>query len=214
MIEVALAVGILAIMGTLTWGAIARSWDAYETVTTIDARYHNVRTAMNRMARDLSMAFLAPPQRGVTDEDDQWQTIFKAEESSPLSEIHFTAFAHDILQQDAKESDQSEIAYFGEVDEDDSSKVNLMRREDPRLDGEPEKGGRAYILAEDIKELKFRFFDAKDDDWTDEWDTEKSDFRNRMPTIVEIRMIIEDENKEELEFVTKTRIFMPYLLNF
>src|SRR5687767_9263303 len=63
LMEVALAVAILAVMATLTWGSIARSFDAYETVKGIDERYHNVRIAMNRMAKELSMAFVTSPRR-------------------------------------------------------------------------------------------------------------------------------------------------------
>ena len=39
LIEVALAIAILALVGTVTWGSIARSFDAYETVKDIDGRY-------------------------------------------------------------------------------------------------------------------------------------------------------------------------------
>ena len=213
LIEIALAVSILAFMGIATAGTIGRSFDAYEAVTGIDDKYHNVRMAMNRMARDISMAFIAPVQK-VRDEDRQWKTIFKGGDESPFDELSFTSFSHRILLQDAKESDQCEITYFGKADEDDSSKINLMRREDWRLDDEPEKGGRVYVLAEDIKDFKLRYFDAKDDDWTDEWDTEKSEFQGRLPSIVELTITIEDESGEEVNFVTKSRIFMPYLLSF
>jgi general secretion pathway protein J len=213
LIEIALAVSILAIMGVMTAGTIGRSFDAYEAVNGVDGKYHNVRMALNRMARDISMAFIAPPQK-VRDEDRQWKTIFKGGDDSPFDELHFTSFSHRILLQNAKESDQCEISYFGAPDEDDSSKLNLMRREDWRLDDEPEKGGRVYVLAEEIKDFKLRYFDVKDDDWTDEWDTEKSEFKDRLPSIVELTLVIEDEGGEEIKFVTKTRIFMPYLLSF
>jgi general secretion pathway protein J len=205
LMEVALAVAILGVMATLTWGSIARTFDAYETVTGIDGRYHNVRVAMNRMSRELSMAFLTSVRRSKGKEL-MWETIFKAEPSSSFAKINFTAFGHQIMRADAKESDQSEIGYFGESDPDNRGQMNLMRREDPRIDREPEEGGRTYVLAEDIKEFKLRFFDSKDDDWTDTWDTEDSEFQGRLPTLVEITMVIEDENGKELKFVTKTRI--------
>lgn len=205
LMEIALAVSILAVMATLTWGSIARTFDAYETVTGIDARYHNVRVAMNRMAKELSMAFLTSPRRDKGKER-MWKTIFKAEPSTPIAKLSFSSFSHQILRADAKECDQNEIGYFGAPDDDNPRQMNLMRREDPRLDREPEEGGRSYVLAEDIKELKLRFFDPKDDDWTDSWDTEKSEQAGRLPTLVEITMVINDENGKELKFVTKTRI--------
>ena len=206
LMEIALAVAILAVIATLTWGSIARSFDAYETVTDIDRRYHNVRVAMNRMSKELSMSFLDSDRRH-RGKERMWKTIFKSESGSPFQQLHFTAFAHEILRADSKESDQCEISYFGATDPDRPGQLNLMRREDPRIDREPTEGGRAYVLAENIKDFKVRFFDPKDDDWTDEWDTlDDEEYRGRLPTIVEITLVIEDERKQELKFVTKTRI--------
>ncbi len=205
LIEVALAIAILAIMGTITWGSLARSFDAYETVTNIDRRYHNVRVAMNRMANELSMAYLSSVRRHRGPER-MVQTVFRAEPGNPFHEIHFTAFAHHILRADAKESDQCEISYFGDNDPDIAGQFNLMRREDPRIDREPDEGGRSYILAEGIKEFELRFWDDRRQDWTDEWDTEKTDFAGRLPSVVEITMVIEDEDGKELKFITKTQI--------
>ncbi len=206
LMEVALAVAILAVIATLTWGSVARSFDAYETVTDIDRSYHNVRVAMNRMAKELSMAFIDSDRRH-RGKERMWKTIFKSENGSPFQVLHFTAFAHEILRADAKESDQCEISYFGETDPDHPGQINLMRREDPRIDREPTEGGRSYVLAENIKDFKLRFYDPKDDDWTNDWDTlDDEEYRGRLPTIVEITMVIEDENKHEVKFVTKARI--------
>lgn len=205
LIEVALAVGILAIMAALTWGSIARTFDAYETVTDIDRRYHNVRVAMNRMARELSMAFITNERRHKGRER-MWKTIFRSEPGSPFHEIHFTAFAHTILREDAKESDQSEISYFGESDPDQPDTLNLMRREDPRIDRDPDEGGRSYVLAEGVKEFKLRFWEERKEDWVETWDTENSEFARRIPQIVEITLVIADEDGKDLKFVTKTRI--------
>lgn len=205
LMEIALAISILAVMSALTWGGIARSFDAYETVTGIDQRYHQVRVAMNRMARELSMAYLTN-QRRHRGRERIWRDIFRAERSSTFYEIHFRSFAHDILRADAKESDQCEIAYFGAPDPEVKGQMNLMRREDPRPDREPEEGGREYVLAENIKEFKLRFWDDRQRDWREEWDTEGADHAGRLPSVVEITMVTEDEYGEELTFVTKTRI--------
>lgn len=132
--------------------------------------------------------------------------MFKYEDASPLPALHFSSFAHQVFLKDAKESDQAEISYFGEVDPEDRQVVNLMRREAPRIDGDWDEGGRAYVLAEGVKELELRFFDPRKDDWTDEWDTEKPEFAGRLPTVVEIKLTIEDEDGKDLSFVTKTRI--------
>src|SRR5690242_9867711 len=115
LMEVALAVAILAIMATLTYGSIARTLDAYETVTKIDERYHVVRLALNRMAKELSMSFLTSPLR-EKGKELMWKTIFKGEPSTPFAKLTFTSFSHQILLENAKESDQCEIGYFGAPD--------------------------------------------------------------------------------------------------
>src|SRR5687767_11397860 len=94
LMEIALAIAILAVIATLTWGSIARSFDAYETVTEIDRKYHNVRVAMNRMSKELSMSFLDSDRRH-RGKERMWKTIFKSEGGSPLPKLHFTAFAHE-----------------------------------------------------------------------------------------------------------------------
>ncbi len=208
LMEIALAVGIVAVMGSITWGSLSQSFDAYETVKDIDQRYHNVRVAMNRMSREISMAFITQPGRDFGQEQ-MWKTIFIGKSGSDFSELQFTSFAHEVMREDAKESDQCEIGYTVERDEEDREKRNLVRRVDPRIDREPEKGGPVAVLAEGIKKLKFRYFDPKDDDWTDEWSTERPETLNRLPTIVEITLVVEDENGKDLSFVTKTRINMP-----
>ena len=207
LIEVAMAVGILAVMGTLTWGSVARSFDAYETVTDIDRRYHNVRVAMNRMATELSMAFLTADQRHRNERiGRKWITHFKSDPKGDFHEVHFVSFSHQILRRNAKESDQNEISYFGARDPDDPDAMNLMRRESSIIDLEWDEGGRAYPMAENITGFKLRLWNDQSQDWTDEWDTENTEFRGRLPSIVEITMTTKDENGKELKFVTKTRI--------
>lgn len=205
LIEVSVAIGIIAIIGVLTWGSIARSFDAYETVQGIDDSYHNVRVAMNRMAKELSMAYLTAQRRHRGQERIVTQ-FFKYEDSSPLPELHFASFAHQVFLKDAKESDQAEISYFGENDPEESGIVNLMRREAPRVDADYDEGGRAYVLAEDVRDFELRFFDPRKDDWTDEWDTENAEFAGRLPTLVEIKLTVGDEDGEDMTFITKTRI--------
>lgn len=207
LMEIALAVSIVAVMGTLTWGSLSQSFDAYETVKDIDQRYHNVRVAMNRMSREIAMAFLTQPGRDFGKEQ-MWKTAFVGKSGSDFAELQFTSFAHEVLREDAKESDQCEIGYTVERDEEDREKRNLVRRVDPRIDREPEKGGPVAVLAEDIKKLKFRYFDPKDDDWTDEWSTDKPEHQGRLPTLVEITLVVDDESGKEVSFVTKTRIHM------
>jgi general secretion pathway protein J len=202
--EIALAVAILSLMATLTWGSIARSFDTYEAVEAVDSRYHGVRVAMARMAKEISMAYLTSPQRS-TGIERMSQTIFKSERASPFQVLHFTAFAHLVRRRDAKESDQCEISYFGEQDEEDPKIFHLMRREDPRIDSEPEEGGPIHIMLENIKDFRLRFYNGRDDDWVEEWDTTKSEFNGRLPELVEFTVVVTQDDRDET-FITKARV--------
>ena len=205
LIEASLAIGMLALIGTLTWGSIARSFDAYETVKDIDGRYHNVRVAMNRIAKELSMAYLTAQIRH-SGRERVVEQVFVYENGSPFNVLHFSSFSHQVWLKDAKESDQAELTYFGARDPDNKDIINLMRREAPRIDNDHERGGRSYIIAEDIKDFGLRFYDERKDKWTDEWSTEKAENKGRLPNIVEIRLTVLGGDGKPIDFITKTRI--------
>ena len=112
-------------MGIATAGTIGRSFDAYEAVTGISGKYHNVRMAMNRMARDIS-SFTAPVQK-VRDEDRQWKTIFKG--GMNVFDDDFHSFLTEYCFK-MRKSPTNEITYFGKSR--GRLQNNLMRREDWR----------------------------------------------------------------------------------
>lgn len=213
LLEIAMAVSIVAIMGTLTWGSLARSFDIYEAVTDVDARYHNVRVAMDRMSRELSSAFLTSDRRHRnTRRGRRWVTVFQAENDGDFTKVHFVSFSHQIMLKDAKESDQNEISYFGDRDPDHPEQQNLMRRESSVIDTKFDEGGRVDILAENIKSFKLRFWNPKSEEWIDEWDTQKSDFARRLPSVIEITLTLLDEDEKEIPFTTKVRVTLDHEL--
>ena len=69
-------------------------------------------------------------------------------------------------------------------------------------------GGFVQVLVEDVKELNFEFYDAKEDRWEDEWDTTHRDYARRLPLFVKIELIVPGAGDEDEKFVTKTRVFL------
>ncbi len=205
LVEALIAVTILGFIGILTYGTFARAMQARDRAYAITSRYHQIRGAMQRMATELSMAFITA-HKGC--DDPRTETIFVAERSSHGMRIDFTSFSHFKIRADANESDQNELSYFVDTHPDDAQRTALFRREQIRIDEDPEEGGVEQVLAEDVTSLEFEFYDAKEDRWEDEWDSTNLDQKRRLPMFVAIKLKALDPRGDEEVFVTKTRIFL------
>ena len=208
--EAVIAVTILGLMGTLVAGTFGRALDGRERAEAISTHYHEVRQAMLRMSRELEMAYLS---FHVNCEEPHYKTIFRTEGASGGQRIDFTSFSHYKISADANESDQNELSYYVGRHPDppkdwDSSRTVLIRREDPRPDDEPDRGGVEQVLAEDVTHLSFSFYNDKEDRWEDDWDADDLDFKGRLPMFVAIDMKVLGLDGKEEEFHTKTRIFL------
>ena len=203
--ETLIGVAIMGLIGTLSFGTFIGAVNSQERAQEVSDRYHQVRQAMLRMSREISQAFISEHRFC---EDPRTKTIFKGERSSNGMRLDFTSFSHFKFRADANESDQNELSFFIEKDPEDKSILSLMRREQSRIDDEPEEGGIVQVLAEDVSELNFEFYDPKEDRWEDEWDTEDSELKGRLPLFVRIELVVPGADGDDEKFVTKTRIFV------
>lgn len=93
-------------------------------------------------------------------------------------------------------SDLAEIAYFTEIEEDET--VTLYRWLSPSLplgyvpDFPSSDDERSFILAENLREFSMRFRTA-DGEWTDSWDSTQLEVSGQLPTAVEIAVALFDE---------------------
>ncbi len=79
------------------------------------------------------------------------------------------------------------------MDQSDSNTQCLVRRLDPWLEGDIEKGGDETVLLEDVSEFKLKYFGAGKQDWVTSWDTRGQDgaAKDNFPQAVEISLAIE-----------------------
>ena len=209
LIEVMIAVSILAIVSTLIYGSFARTFEVREFVSAVQERYHGARLALERMAREISMAFIYDCRELDTPTGERrFRTIFKVERSGRIDQMVFSSFSHLRLVRDANETDQNVLTYYGDDDPDDPGVTNLMRREKIRIDGEPEEGGEAMVLCHDVESLHFELWDETKQDWVEEWDCSQIERQNQMPKLVRITLTVINEYGEEMPFTTITRIFV------
>jgi general secretion pathway protein J len=209
LLEALISVTVLGLIGMLTFGTFVRALASKERATEINDHYHEVRQAMVRMSKEISMAFISVHRDC---DDPRTETLFKADSAGFGQRLDFTSFSHHKMKLDANESDQNELSYFLKRDEKKGVGLVLMRREASRIDEEPEEGGVERVLAQNVTDLDFTFYDPKNDRWEDSWDTTHSDYRGRLPMFVGIHMKVKGPQGEEESFYTKTRVYLTKAL--
>ncbi len=208
LIELMIAVAITGIITTLIYGSFSRTFESREYVLQSQERYHQARLAMDRMTREISMAFVADcSDQAIGAGDRRYRTPFKVEDESEVDRMQFASFSHLRLFRDVHESDQNLLTYYGEADPQEHDKTNLVRKEKARIDGEPDEGGKAEILCRDIEKLDIQLWDEIKSDWVKEWDCSKLDQQNRLPRMVKISLSFYDEGRVKVPLTGVARIF-------
>lgn len=204
LIEVMLSIAILAGASALIWGSFSLTSRGKEKAQRMIDRYQQLRLAMNRMAREISMAYLSKNDRFGTDNP---RTMFVSDDQGRSGMLTFSALGHVRLRENAKECDQSVVRYFVESDPERQGQSNLMRRESRRLGLEhPGEEGPAYVMLEDVEAVKFEFWDAISEEWRDSWNTRSADGQpDRLPDKVRIELTMKDETGETITLRTATR---------
>ncbi|TNE50551.1 MAG: hypothetical protein EP343_07640 [Deltaproteobacteria bacterium] len=211
LMEVLVAIFLLSMIGLATADIVWRSNRTRNTLQRINDVYHSSRVVLDRMARELSTAYIAKPLPGP-DQSKIPQTIFKAKDESPIARLTFSSFSHIRMVRDARESDQNILTYYGKPHPKKSGVYRLFRRSKTIIDGQPEKGGLAYELLDNVVSLEFKYWDRRKTDWQKDWDTTRIEYGNRLPPLVEIKLVVQDQSGQNITFLTRTRIFMRELL--
>ncbi len=200
LIEIVVAVAILALIGVLTFQTIATALDARDWLEKDDDSNQSARIAMDRLHRDFELAWLTPNIQAV----NTFKTIFVAKDENPDT-IWFTTLSHRRLHRDARECDETEVTYWTEDDPTHDDALVLLRREAPRIDQEPEKGGPILPLAYGVKTFNVRYLDPTTNEWKDEWDTTGAETPYRLPRAVRLvlEMLAPDPDDPERE-ITRT----------
>nr|WP_255216032.1 type II secretion system protein GspJ [Pseudenhygromyxa sp. WMMC2535] len=211
LIEVMVAMAIITMMMVSVWSSFSATIRAMDATETIQDRHANIRNTVDRMAAEISGAYLSFNRPRA---ETRHFTLFEGRTNADGSNLSFSSFSHLRIRRDSNESDQTVIQYFLADDPEDSSRSHLYRRETKRLTGDlPEDLRRyapAYVLCEDVESLELRYWDDQNQEWLDEWRTTANDAQpDRLPQRVEIKLGIEDPITNEVRyFVTQTTLPM------
>jgi general secretion pathway protein J len=214
LIEVMVAMTMFAVVGALVYGGFAQTSRAKKTLETQLDRYHELRMTMERMVRELSMAYVST-HINLSASLVGMRTTFVGRDSSLGDRLDFTSVSHTRVYRDAKESDQNELSYFVMEDPDGKTKL-LARRMQPRIDDKPQEGGRTEVMLRDVLEFDIEYLDSATWEWAKSWDAVTGiGQQNRLPTQVKIKLTVPSlANPEKKEtFVTRSVLPMTWAMN-
>lgn len=206
LVEVLIAVGITAGMAIMTIGALRDLDHASELARDQDDRYAAARVALDRLTRELSMAFLSDNYDSSRYRDPL--TLFVGRDD----ELTFSTMSHVRLYRDAKESDQAIVAYRLDADPDHAGEKALFRREKVHLDDEPDRGGETDLVADHVAGLRFEYWDPKRRDWVREWTTRGTEHAKELPPRVRIELELKLADGRTEKFTSEARVEMRTVL--
>lgn len=214
LIEVMIASAIMVIMMGLAWRTISNTSDTKRTFEKYEQRNHELRMAMSRVVADFEAAYLS---RNEDASQSHPRTMFVGKNGTKLPEVRFSTLGHRVLWADANESEQTVIEYLSRNNPDKPGAVDWVRREQRRQSNEPpdDLASDYDILLSDVGAVKLEYFNWKNVEWQDTWDTTQSDGnKGWLPSRVRITVTVKDPGDHDYKLVTEARISMQEPLNF
>ncbi len=186
LLEVLVALGIMVLIGAMAWETMASGLKMRDYMETEDEVTRAARIALDRIERELSLAFLTKATTAV----NTYRTVFVGRDDADTDQIWFATKAHRRRYANSRECDQAEITYWTEDDPESRGRQVLLHRESQRIDHEPSKDGAIQPLARNVTRFDLRYLDPTTNEWSDEWDTTGSEQPNRLPRAVQVVLTI------------------------
>lgn len=214
LLEVLVAALVLVMVATMIWAAFDQTGRMRAKLSTRQENDHLARVALSRITRDLRGAFISL-HVNQTQSLVAIATQFKASSFGGGSQVDMATFTHRRLRRGTHEGDACEVGYRL-AERRGGSGYDLLRRESPRLDGDPLHGGTVDVLVPEVSRFELKFFDEAADAWTDTWDTGQATGQlGRLPIRVRVTLALrEGEDREERVYTVETPVMMTRPLTF
>lgn len=213
--EVLIATAIMATMMMLAWRTISSTSTTRTTFEEFERRNHELRMALGRVAGDFEAAYLS---RNEDQNASHPRTMFVARATGKVPEIRFSTLGHRVLWADANESDQTVVSYFAVASRREGGGTDWVRREQRRPSNNPpeEEPAEYDVLVHDIESVKLEFWNWKNLEWQDTWDTTQADGQKGwLPSRVRITVTTPGRNGgKDYKLSTQARIHLQEPLNF
>ncbi len=197
LIEVVVALGLLAMIGVMAWSTMSSTLLARDILEQEDEVDRAARAAMDRIEREIGLAFLTPNTQAI----QSYMTVFVGKDDSECDQLWFASKSHRRTRKSARESDQTEITLWCESDPDNGNRSVLLHRESQRIDHEPARDGAIAPLARNVERFDLRYLDNRTGEWADEWDSQGSEQAARLPRAVQVVLVLRVEDPEDKDEV-------------
>lgn len=179
LIEVLLAVSLVAMMATLVFGSLYVTLSAIDTARANSANEQIVRSTLRLMTDELSFGEgrTTFPWTGI---NGQW-------DGQPADSIAFLTMGQFRGAESAKDTELVRIVYTREGD-------RLLRFVRRNLYGLTDESVEQVELATKVKGFNVRYYDGKDNLWLDEW----SGRGQESPKVILIELTLLQEKEERL----------------
>jgi general secretion pathway protein J len=182
LIEVMVALAIMALIATLAWTTLASAADMRNYLEMKDEANRTARNALNRLTKEISLAFLTDNTAAI----NTYETIFVGRDQDDTDSLWFATKGHRRSYRNARECDQAEVTVWTDTDPENPNRYVLLHRESERIDEEPEQDGAILPLATGVTRFDLSYLDPTTGEWQDEWDTTGTETPNRLPRAVQV----------------------------
>ncbi|HEY5924537.1 MAG TPA: type II secretion system protein GspJ [Kofleriaceae bacterium] len=225
LVEVMIASAVMVMMMTLAWRTISNTSDTRRSSGKYQERNHELRMALGRAVADFEGMYLSTSEgcpKGTScppypTNPTHPRTMLVAKSGSKVPEIQFSTMNHRVLWSDANESEQTVIRYLALSAKDRPGETDWVRAEQRRPSNEsPEEEAAEYdVLARNIEKVEFEFWNWKNLEWQDTWDTTQSDGQKGwLPSRVRITLTLKNVDGDDIKLSTQARIMMQEALVF
>jgi prepilin-type N-terminal cleavage/methylation domain-containing protein len=214
LLEVMIASSIMVIMMTLAWRTISNTGDTRRTFGKYQERNHELRMALGRAVNDFEAAYLS---RNEDVNASHPRTMMIGKGGSKVPELRFSTLGHRVLWADANESEQTVIQYLALDSRETPGTVDWIRAEYRRPSNlPPEEVPAEYdVLVRDIQKLEIEYWNWRNLEWQETWDTTQSDGQKGMlPSRVRITVTVKGPGDSTVKLSSQARIMMQEPLNY
>jgi general secretion pathway protein J len=182
LVEILLAVALVAMMATLVFGSLYATTSAIDTVRTQSANEQIIRSTLRIMADELSVSVASTTAT-------PWVGINALFDGQPADTIAFSTLGEFRGAESAKDTELVRIVYTREGD-------RLLRFVRKNLYGLTDESIEQIELAGQVKGLNIRYYDKTSNLWLDEWDGARPSSPKAI--LIELTLL---QNKTELQTV-------------
>jgi len=205
LLEILLAIFIFSIIMTTLFGAFSMVFSSADIINKNIAANEMAKSCLIRMTEDLQSICVTSDMRyskpELNSEPDPNRVVGEnvSTQGKDFPKLRFTSSAH-IPFGKGVPAGVAEIVYY--VSETEENRIVLRRSDRINFDTPSETDGADPVLCEDIKSLKFTYYD-KEGNGHESWDSDTDEFKYETPSAIAIQLEIGDESGS---FLFKTRV--------